>query len=62
MSKKDFIILADSLKSLRPSISEPHVRNIAADLAHNYPLFNHDQWVDYIMDRCTVNGRRFGTR
>lgn len=72
MSKKDFIELADTIKTHnadkkrtfghnagRMSFSPEEIGALAAFCASQNPNFKRARWMDYISGLCTANGRYF---
>jgi hypothetical protein len=72
MSKKDFIALADKIKTHneiaklifghnagRMSFSEEEIEVLAQFCYDGNPRFDHRRWYDYIAGKCTANGRYF---
>jgi hypothetical protein len=72
MSKKDFIALADSLRTVKPDVHAPNqtpqqytdawavwamcVSQVADTCARSNPAFMRDRWMDYVNGECGPNG------
>ena len=65
MSKKDFIALADALRSEKPGANwnpnkmvqwELDIKAVADVCQKSNPRFNRDRWLAYIAGECGPNG------
>ena len=63
MTKKDFIALADCLRTYGEHVSsqndfEALLSQMADFCQHQNPRFNRARWLNYIADECGPNGGR----